>query len=253
MGRISAGTRAAGGRARGTPLFIPIHDEDPADVPARSPWQPRAMLALLAIEAAVFIVVLATHTAVWAALAFGVVPAVLSGNAVLEPGIGVVPAWATLATYAFVHQGVIHLLGNLAFLWVFGDNVEAATGRWRFLLLFLGAAIAGAAVYTLTYPSSTRPLIGASGGVAGVIGAYLVLHPKVRLWGVALGFVPMRIRAAWIIGAWLVFQLWSAFGDARGDVAWVAHIAGFVAGGLLVVAVRRRGVPLFDRRATASR
>ena len=114
---------------------------------------------------------------------------------------------ASLVTYAFLHGSWMHLGGNMLFLWVFGDNVEDALGHGRFLVFYLLCAAAAGYGHALTEPVSIAPLIGASGAVAGVIGAYLVLHPKVRVWVLAFGRLPLRLPAAWVLSAWIAFQL----------------------------------------------
>jgi membrane associated rhomboid family serine protease len=96
-------------------------------------------------------------------------------------------------------------------------------------------------------PASQIPLIGASGAVAGVIAAYLVLHPKVRVWVLAFRFIPLRISAMWVLGAWVITQFVMLFIPETGPVAWWAHIGGLIAGAVLIVFMRRPGVPLFDQ------
>jgi membrane associated rhomboid family serine protease len=99
-------------------------------------------------------------------------------------------------------------------------------------------------------PTSKLPLIGASGAVAGVIAAYLILHPRVRVWVLAFRFIPLRISAAWVLGVWAVTQVFMVLLNQADQVAWWAHIGGMVAGGILILFMRRPGLPLFDRRVT---
>src|SRR5690606_23904954 len=113
----------------------------------------------------------------------------------------------TLLSYMFFHGDILHLAGNMLFLWVFGDNVEDALGHFRFLIFYLACGVAGGLVHTLMLPSSDIPLIGASAAVAGVIAAYLMLHPRVRIWVLVLRFIPIRISAATALGAWIITQL----------------------------------------------
>jgi hypothetical protein len=118
-----------------------------------------------------------------------------------------VPEEATYITYAFLHGDIFHLGGNMLFLWVFGDNVEDALGHLRFLLFYLLCAAAGALMHGLLGPDSQVPLIGASGAVAGVVAAYLMLHPRVKVWILAFGRIPLRIPAYIALGLWILFQL----------------------------------------------
>lgn len=178
------------------------------------------------------------------------IPAALSGGAGPAEGAG---AWLALFTYAFVHGGPLHLIGNLFFLWVFGDNVEDRMGHVRFLLFFLLASAAGAIGHWLTVPASPVPLVGASGGISGILAAYLLLFPKVRLWGLLFGRIPIRLPAFLFIGGWLVMQvamLFATLGAGTG-VSWAAHVGGFVAGAALTPLLVRRVPALQQARQTA--
>jgi len=135
----------------------------------------------------------------------------------------------------------------MLFLWVFGDNVEDAMGHLKFLVFYLLCGIVAGLTHTLIAPTSDIPLIGASGAVAGVIAAYLMLHPKVQVWVLALKVIPLRISAAVVLGIWILTQIVMVVLPQVGPVAWWAHIGGLIAGALLVLVMRRPGVPLFDR------
>ena len=160
------------------------------------------------------------------------------------------PEDVTLLTYMFVHGSFWHLFGNMAFLFVFGDNVEDALGHGRFIVFYLLCGIVAAIAHSLMTHASDVPLIGASGAVAGVVGAYVMLHPNVRVWVLFpvpfISFLPFRFSAALVIGLWLAYQIISAVVLADEPTAWWAHVGGFFAGALLIVVMRRRGVPLFD-------
>lgn len=152
-----------------------------------------------------------------------------------------------LVAALFLHGGWLHLLGNMAFLAVFGDDVESRLRPRRFLLLYLGSGIVASLAQIAASPNSTLPLLGASGAIAGVLGAFLVLFPKARLAGVLpLGclVIPMRSRAFLFIPFWFVLQLYGALsappGSLVGGVAWYAHLAGFAAGPVLLFLLRRR-------------
>ncbi len=139
-----------------------------------------------------------------------------------------------LVTSTFLHAGVMHLVSNMWFLWLFGDNIEDSFGRIRYLALYLFSGIVGNLSHgLLTGFSSDVPVIGASGAVAGVMGAYLVKHYKARINCVFfLIFYPifLRIRAFWFISFWILFEFWSAFTSGGGNIAHWAHIGGFLTG-----------------------
>lgn len=181
-------------------------------------------------------------------LAFGVIPAVLFDNAALAKGLEIIPAPLTLVTGMFLHGGFMHLVGNMIFLWVFGDNVEDAVGSARFLVFYIAAGVGGALLYALMNPMSQAPLIGASGAIAGVIAAYLVFYPQVRVFGLALQYIPLRIRAIWCLGLWFAFQLFSALFAQNVEIGWWAHVGGFLTGAALTPLLRRAEVPLFGPR-----
>jgi membrane associated rhomboid family serine protease len=152
---------------------------------------------------------------------------------------------ARLVAAMFLHGGWLHLLANLAFLLVFADDVEAKLRPRRFLILYLASGVVATLAQTAVTPHSTAPLIGASGALAGVLGTFLVLFPRARLSGV-LPFgcllVPLRTRAFLFLPAWFLLQLVSALVApvGSGGVAWFAHLAGFAAGPIVYVLVRRR-------------
>ncbi len=147
-----------------------------------------------------------------------------------------VPDWLTLLTCTFLHGGWLHFLGNMLFLWIFGDNVEDRFGRVKFLLFYLGAGAAASAAHLLTAPGSTVPTIGASGAIAGVMGAYMFLYPHSRvqmlfIWGFFVDVVVLP--APFFLGYWFLLQLVPGLiglGNEGGGVAWWAHIGGFVVG-----------------------
>ena len=178
------------------------------------------------------------------------IPAELMGHGLGDRSFAtpfLVPARLTLITYMFLHGSWIHLLGNMLFLWVFGDNVEDAMGHLRFLMFYLMCGIFAAVVHSWMMADSDLPLIGASGAVAGSISAYLILHPNVKIWVLALWRIPIKITAYWALGFWILAQFANLLFDNEENVAWGAHIGGLVAGAVLILFMRRRGVPLFDR------
>ena len=160
------------------------------------------------------------------------------------------PGQYKLLTYMFLHGSILHLLFNMIFLFVFGDNVEDAMGHFRFILFYLACGVIAAIVYSALTEFTEVPLIGASGAVSGVIGAYLMLHPNIRVWVLVpfpkLPFIPLRFSAAFVIGVWILYQFGSAVFFPSQTVAWWAHVGGFFAGAALIAVMKRPGVPLFD-------
>ena len=141
----------------------------------------------------------------------------------------------SIFTSMFLHGGLVHLLGNMWFLWIFGDNIEEAFGHLGYALLYLVAGIGATLGFAFLHPDSVEPLIGASGAIAGVLGAYLVLFPKgwvLALW--FLGIIP--VPALIFLGLWFVGQ----FTVATPGVAWEAHVAGFLVGAAVALALRGR-------------
>ena len=223
--------------------FLPLHDDNPL----RHLSRPYVNYALIAVTLVCFLVTGGVGPAAVdaAAIGFGFIPSVANDYA-LAPQY--VPATLTYVTYAFLHADWLHLLGNMAFLWVFGDNIEDALGHMRYLAFYLACAVLAALAHSFVHPASGAPLIGASGAVAGVVGAYLILHPRVRLWILLLGRLPLRLSAMWVLGGWAMFQAYSVLTATEADsTAWWAHIGGLAAGAVLVVPLRRPGVVLFDR------
>jgi len=178
---------------------------------------------------------------------------VIGGVAPVTNDLVPVPEAYTLISYMFFHGDIWHLLGNMVFLWVFGDNVEDAVGHLKFLFFYLACGVIAGLVHAYMVADTAMagiPLIGASGAVAGVIAAYLMLHPRVQVWVLALKVIPLQISAAIVLGLWVMTQVAMVLIPQIGDpnpVAWWAHIGGLAAGAVLILILRRPGVPLFDR------
>jgi membrane associated rhomboid family serine protease len=147
----------------------------------------------------------------------------------------------------FLHGGWVHLFGNMLFLWVFGDNVEDAMGSVRFLMCYLLAGVAAGVAFAVSAPHSTTPLVGASGAIAGIVAAYLLLYPRVKMWVLILMRLPLKLSAMWVICGWLAFQIFNAIVNVDQETAWWAHVGGFVAGAVLTPFLRHPDVPLFGR------
>lgn len=187
----------------------------------------------------------------FAAQAFGYVPSVSNDTRVLPVDLQLIPPdlyALTALTSAFLHADIWHLGGNMLFIWVFGDNVEDALGHIRFLLFYLICAFAAAWFHAFAFPASDAPLIGASGAAAGIVAAYLMLHPKMKVWVLFLGRIPLRLPAIWLLGGWIGFQLFMFLVDDQQQISWAAHVGGILAGAVLVCVLKRRDVPLFDRQ-----
>jgi membrane associated rhomboid family serine protease len=231
-------------------VFIPLHDTNPLK---RIHYQ-YVTVALIVLNVAIYVIFISGW--VYApneeeAASFAVIPAKLmtaarGADTMLATG-AYMPERFTLVTYMFIHGSWTHLLGNMLFLWVFGDNIEDAMGHLRFIMFYLMCGIFAGLFHTWMNPESEIPLVGASGAVAGVIAAYLILHPKVKVWVLALWRIPIRITAAWAIGIWIAWQFASLLFEGEENVAWWAHIGGLAAGATLILFMRRRGVVLFDR------
>ncbi len=225
--------------------MIPLHDDNPTE------RRPVVTLSLIAAGVAAFLwqLTLGPPHAEAVIRALGLVPATLTGVAAPGP----VPPLLTVLSSMFLHGGWMHLAGNMLYLWIFGNNVEDAMGHGRFLAFYLLCGAIAALAQIVSDPGSTLPMIGASGAISGVLGAYLLLYSHARvLVLVPLGLLTrvIRLPALFVLGFWIVFQLLSAAlaSPEGGGIAWLAHIGGFVAGMVLVFPFKRRGVTLFHPR-----
>ncbi|MGH1420132.1 MAG: rhomboid family intramembrane serine protease [Hyphomicrobiaceae bacterium] len=226
-------------------MFVPLSDTNPL----RSiNFQVVTVLLILA-NIVVFVLQMAPMSPGMVA-SFAVVPRELLG----DPGVVVpsmdaiaIPEFYTLISYMFLHADVFHLAGNMLFLWVFGDNVEDAMGHFRFLIFYILCGVGGGLAHALMVPTSASPLVGASGAVAGVIAAYLMLHPRVRVWVLAFNIFPIQLTAALLLGFWIVTQVVMVLVPQVGPTAWWAHIGGFVIGAILIVFMKKPEFSLFDR------
>ncbi|MHA1563670.1 MAG: rhomboid family intramembrane serine protease, partial [Alphaproteobacteria bacterium] len=172
------------------------------------------------------------------AIGFGLVPARLFDGAELPRDLAQVTPLLSLITHQFLHGDWPHLLFNMLFLWVFGDNIEDAVGHRRFLAFFIGCGIAGGLLQGAVNMESVVPTIGASGAISGLLGAYVVLHPRARILVLAFTFIPLRLPALLVIGTWFAQDIiWATMGGG-GRVAFWAHIGGAIAGALLINFVR---------------
>lgn len=234
--------------------MIPIRDDNPTERPAY------VTVALIVICAVAFLWQQSHPPEAQQGIAYslGLVPAVLLGGENLPPQLAVLPPELTIFTSMFLHGGWLHLIGNMLYLWIFGNNVEDAMGRGRFIVFYLLCGVAAAMAQALPNPDSVIPMIGASGAVAGVLGAYLLLHPQARVTVVIpLGFLlyPVQWPAVFVLGIWFFIQIGSslmATGE-EGGVAWFAHVGGFIAGMALIPFFRRKGVALWQQTGRRAR
>lgn len=184
-------------------------------------------------------------------LSYALIPARLFAHP--NAPAGAVPAGVTLFTSMFLHGSLLHVAGNMLYLWIFGNNIEDSMGRIRFVVFYMVCGIAAAYSHAITAAASTIPMIGASGAVSGVLGAYLLLYPRARvLTLIPLGFYmnTIEIPAMLVLGFWFILQFLNALisSGAGGGVAWYAHVGGFIAGILLIGPFKRRNVPFWGRR-----
>ncbi len=167
------------------------------------------------------------------------------------------PTWTTLFTSMFIHGGFFHLAGNMMFLWVFGDNIESRLGRVKFLVFYLVAGVLASLSQLAIDADSQTPLVGASGAISGVLGAYLLTYPFNRIKALIIFYIitVVELPAVWLLGGWFVWQLiqgvMSVGLSNSVSVAFFAHIGGFVAGLILIAAYRlviREPILPFNRR-----
>ena len=231
-------------------MFYPLHDGKPVRFISLQ-W---VTLTLIAVNCLVFGITATIGPdgpfAEMVAVGLGHVPSVSNDLRVLPPRFEVLPDWLyplTGITYAFIHGDIWHLLGNMLFLWVFGDNVEDALGHVKYLIFYFASAYSAAAFHAFMFQTSDAPLIGASGAAAGIIAAYLMLHPRMKIWVLFMGRIPLRLSAFWLLGGWIVFQIVMFLSDTDTAISWASHLGGIVAGVVLVGPLKRREVALFDR------
>ena len=216
--------------------MFPLKDENPTR------RRPILTYALIIVNFAIFLGLLLTGTFELSIDEFGMKPAeVLAGRQL-----------HTLFTSMFMHGGWLHIIGNMWYLWIFGDNIEDMCGRGKFLLFYFGSGLAASFAHALSVPGSMVPTIGASGAISGVLGAYALLYPRARVHTAIFAFYLIHlvmVPAALIIGFWFVLQVLSAsvllVTGAPSGVAYWAHIGGFLAGMVLILPIwmklRRRG------------
>jgi rhomboid family protein len=217
-------------------MFIPLRDENPTT------RLPVVTVALIAVNVAVFILqVVAPQGLESAVLRFGAVPFNITHFRSLAGTAGV-PPLLTLLTSMFMHASLFHLLGNMLYLWIFGNNIEDRLGPVRFVLFYFVCGIAAALTHILAQPGSRIPMIGASGAIAGVLGAYWLLfpHARVKTFIFLIFYIDVvPIPAGIVLGLWFLLQILNV--GMGGGVAWFAHVGGFLTGILLIRLALGRG------------
>ena len=215
--------------------MIPLHDDNPTHI------KPVVTITFIVICVLVYIWQLSLGAEAGQQIVFslGVIPSVLLDKAQLDPSLYAIPAEFTIITSMFMHGSIMHLAGNMLYLWIFGNNVEDAMGHIKFIFFYLICGIAAVIGQVIQNPESTIPMIGASGAISGILGAYLLIYPKARILVlIPVGLYPLLIRlpAILVLGVWFVIQISSSLlsDPSQGGVAWYAHIGGFIAGMILI-------------------
>ena len=171
---------------------------------------------------------------------YGLIPSVLMSHNELPLDLYVVPSFITIFTSMFMHGGFMHLIGNMLYMWIFADNIEDNLGPLKFLIFYLLAGVGAAMTQVLVDTQSQVPMVGASGAIGGVLGAYLINHPKAKvLVLIPFGFFSqlLKIKALYVLGFWFILQ----FISQGGGVAYAAHIGGFVSGMILILFFNKKG------------
>ncbi len=221
--------------------MIPLRDDNPSTI------KPLVTITFVVLCVLVFLwqFSLGPERGQQAIFALGVIPAVLLGLGELPPELAIVPPSMTTLTSMFMHGGWMHLIGNMLYLWIFGDNVEDSMGHVRFVVFYILCGLAAVFAQALPEPQSTIPMVGASGAISGVLGAYLLLYPHARvLVAIPFGFIlhTVRIPAGIVLVLWFGLQLFSQLmtTPGQGGVAFRAHIGGFIAGMVLIPVFKQK-------------
>ena len=224
--------------------MLPLHDDIPSTL------KPVVTISLIILCVVVFLWQISLDPSLQQSIiSLGVIPSVLFHHKSLSPEMAIVSPTITIVTSMFLHGGWLHLAGNMLYLWIFGNNVEDAMGHVRFIVFYLVCGIAAVFAQALPDPQSDIPMIGASGAISGVLGAYLLLYPHARiLVAIPLGFYihATRLPAVIVLGLWFILQLLSStLSGGNGGIAFGAHIGGFITGLALIPLFRRKGIMLF--------
>ncbi len=227
-------------------MFFPLHDSNKI----KHIKFAYVNYSLIAITTIVFIFqsILPQNASDGIVVGFGMIPMVV--NDLIPQQIAWFPEELTFISYMFLHADWLHLLSNMLFLWIFGDNIEDALGHTKYLIFYLLCGVFAAMAHYYFNQDSNGPLIGASGAVAGVMGAYVLLFPFARLLVIAKIIIPipLKIPAFWMLGFWILTQFFFVIIGSEDNIAWWAHIGGFTAGIILAVILKRKEFPLLGGR-----
>ena len=221
--------------------MIPLKDDNPTSS------RPVVTYFLIGICVVIFLIQLGSQSYKTGQLfySYGLIPSVLMGNDQLPMDLYAVPAYLTIFTSMFMHGGFMHLIGNMLYMWIFADNIEDSLGPKKFIIFYLLSGIGAATAQILMDTHSQVPMVGASGAIGGVLGAYLINHPNARvLVLIPFGFFSqlIKIKALYVLGFWFVLQFInsSMMPSQGGGVAYAAHIGGFVSGVVLILFFNKR-------------
>jgi len=229
--------------------MIPLRDDNPTTI------VPVMTVGLIVLNVLVFLyqISLGPRGGELFVYQFGAIPSVIFGSQTLPSELVAIPASFSIFTSMFLHGGYMHLIGNMLYLWIFGNNIEDAMSHGRFVVFYLLTGVVASMSHFLTDVTSEIPTIGASGAISGVLGAYILLYPRARvLVLIPLGFFMrvMYIPAGFVLGFYFVIQVFQgtfSLGEGGGGVAWFAHIGGFMAGLLLVGLFKQPTVRFFNQ------
>ncbi len=225
--------------------MLPIKDNNPTHI------TPYVTYALIALNVVIFLITLALPDGGDAQVKFalGAIPAVIFQVKEIAAQDAILPSsvdFLSVITSQFLHAGWWHLIGNMLYLWVFGNNIEDAMGYVRFLIFYLLCGTGAALINAGVEPNSTVPTIGASGAVSGVLGAYLLLYPRAKVLVFAF-YMLLPLPAFLVLGLWIVMQIVNLGGGGESNIAWWAHVGGFAVGMVLVLLFKHRHVKILDR------
>ena len=210
--------------------MIPLKDDNPTSS------RPIITYFIIGLCTVIFLVQISSQSYKTGELfySYGLIPSVLMGHNQLPMDLYAIPAFITIFSSMFMHGGFMHLIGNMLYMWIFADNIEDNLGITKFIIFYLLCGIGAAMTQVLMDTHSQIPMIGASGAIGGVLGAYLINHPKAKvLVLIPFGFFSqlLKIKALYVLGFWFILQ----FISSGGGVAYAAHIGGFVSGMILIL------------------
>ena len=223
--------------------MIPLKDDNPTSN------KPIATYLIIVLCVAVFLLQLGSQSYKTGHLfySYGLIPSVLMGHDKLPMDFYAIPAYATIISSMFMHGGFMHLIGNMLYLWIFADNIEDDLGSAKFIIFYFLAGIGAAMTQVLMDRYSQIPMVGASGAIGGVLGAYLINYPKAKvLVLIPFGFFSqlIKIKALYVLGFWFILQFINSnmVNSQGGGVAYAAHIGGFVSGIILILIFNKKKI-----------